>query len=170
MYRYSISSNSWTTLSPTTARSSAPSTGMSANWMPNASAFGWDNESSIRNGRYIFSFRGGATATLHRYDIALNAWVEITYPGAAETFTTGSSYVVMDRYIYIRQNNLGRMFKFSVSGNYLEPIGTTFYPESTALMGDKMWGVKYIEDGDVKLKWLYWLGNNNNILHRMLIY
>jgi hypothetical protein len=170
MYRYSISSNSWTTLSPTTARSSAPSTGMSANWMPNASAFGWDNESSIRNGRYIFSFRGGATATLHRYDIALNAWVEITYPGAAETFTTGSSYVVMDRYIYIRQNNLSRMFKFSVSGNYLEPIGTTFYPESTALMGDKMWGVKYIEDGDVKLKWLYWLGNNNNILHRMLIY
>lgn len=170
MYRYSISGNSWTTLSPGVARSSAPSTGMSANWSAVVDSLGWDNESDIRNGRYIYSFRGGATGTLHRYDIALNTWLEIAYVGLTETFTTGSSYTKMDRYIYIRKDNTGRMFKFSISGNYIEPLTTTLYPESTAVLGDKMWGVKYVENGETKLKWLYWLGNTNNILHRMLVF
>lgn len=170
MYRYSISGNTWTTISPTSARSSAPSTGMSGNWISSVDSFGWDDENNIRNGRYIYSFRGGGTGTLHRYDIALNAWTEITYVGLAETFTTGSSYAKLDRYIYIRKDSTGRMFKYSISGNYLEPITTTLYPESTAVIGDKMWGVKYVENGEMKLKWLYWLGNSNNILHRMLIF
>lgn len=170
MYRYSISGNSWTTLSPGVARSSAPGTGMSANWVASISSTGWDDESNIRNGRYIYSFRGAATGTLHRYDIALNTWLEIAYTNLTETLTTGSSYTKMDRYIYIRKENTGRMFKFSISGNYLEPVTTTLYPESTAVLGDKMWGVKYVENNEVKLTWLYWLGNTNNILHRMLIY
>lgn len=170
MYRYSISGNTWTTISPTSARSSAPGTGMSGNWISSVDSFGWDDENNIRNGRYIYSFRGGGTGTLHRYDIALNAWTEITYVGLAETFTTGSSYSKLDRYIYIRKESTGRMFKYSISGNYLEPITTTLYPESTAVIGDKMWGVKYVENGEMKLKWLYWLGNSNNILHRMLIF
>lgn len=170
MYRYSISSNTWTTLSPSVARSSAPSTGMSANWANNVDSYGWDNENDIKNGRYIYSFRGGATGTLHRYDIALNTWLEIAYNNLIETFTTGSSYALMDRYIYIRKEATGRMFKFSISGNYLEPLTTTLYPESTAILGDKMWGTSYIENGEVKLRWLYWLGNSTNILHRMLLF
>ncbi len=170
MYRYSISNNTWTTLSPSVARTSAPGTGMSGNWVPNVDSYGWDDESNIKNGRYIFSFRGSATGTLHRYDIALNTWLEIAYNNLTETFTTGSSYAMMDRYIYIRKETTGRMFKFSVSGNYLEPLTTTLYPESTAVLGDKMWGVKYVENGEVKLKWLYWLGNSTNILHRMLVF
>ena len=170
MYRYSISGNTWTTLSPSVARSSAPGIGMGANWMPNASSFGWDDENSIRNGRYIFSFRGAGTSTLHRYDIAANAWAEILYPGQIETFTTGTSYAVMDKCIYIRKESTSRMFQFNVTGNYMEPLTTTLYPESTAVLGDKMWGVKYKENGETKLKWLYWLGNTNNILHRILIY
>lgn len=170
MYRYSISSNSWTTLSPSVARSSAPNVGMSANWVPNTQAIGWDDENNIRNGRFIYSFRGNATSTLQRYDIALNTWADITYAGQIETFSTGSSYAVMDKYIYIRKEATGRMFKFSVSGNYLEPLTTTLYPEGTAALGDKMWGVKYVESGVVKLKWLYWLGNTNTITSRMLLF
>ena len=170
MYRYSISGNSWTTLSPGVARSSAPGTGMSANWNAVVDAIGWNNESDIRNGRYIYSFRGGATGTLHRYDIALNAWTEILYNNLFESFTTGSSYIKMGRYIYIRKDSTGRMLKFSLSGNYLEPLTTTLYPESTAVLGNKMWGVKYVENGQVVLQWLYWLGNSNNILHRMLVF
>ena len=49
-------------------------------------------------------------------------------------------------------------------------LTTALYPESTAVLGDKMWGVKYIESGETKLTWLYWLGNSTNILHRMLIF
>lgn len=170
MYRYSISSNSWVTLSPSVARSSVPGVGMSANWVASVDSVGWNLENDIRNGRYIYSFRGGATVTLHRYDIALNLWAEITYVGQVETFTTGTSYAKMDRYIYIRKESTGRMFKYSISGNYLEPLTTTLYPESTAVLGDKMWGVKYEENGETKLKWLYWLGNTTNILHRMLLF
>ena len=169
MYRYSISGNSWTTISPAVARSSAPSTGMSGNWVASVDSTGWDVENNIRNGRYIYSFRGGATGTLHRYDIALNSWLEIAYNNLVETFTTGTSYAKMDKYIYIRKESTGRMFKFSISGNYLEPLTTTFYPESTAVIGDKMWGVKYVENGETKLTWLYWLQNTGAILHRMLI-
>ena len=170
MYRYSISGNTWSTISPAVARSTSPGIGMSAQWVASISSIGWDNESDIRNGRYIYSFRGIATGTLHRYDIALNTWLEIVYNNLTETFTTGTSYSKMDKYIYIRKENTGRMFKFSISGNYLEPLTTTLYPESTAVLGDKMWGVKYVENNEVKLTWLYWLGNTTNILHRMLIY
>ena len=170
MFRYSISGNSWTTLSPTVARSSAPGIGMSANWAPTVPSVGWNIENDIRDGRYIYSFRGSATGTLHRYDIALNTWAEIVYNNLLETFTTGTSYSKMDRYIYIRKENTGRMFKFSISGNYLEPLTTTLYPESTSVLGDKLWGVKYVENNEVKLTWLYWLGNSTNILHRMLVY
>lgn len=171
LYRYSISSNTWTALSPGVARSSAPGLGMSANWAPSVDTIGWStDENNYRNGRYIYSFRGLAVGTLHRYDIALNSWAEIAYNNLTETFSTGTSYALMGRYIYIRKESTGRMFKFSISGNYLEPLTTTLYPESTAVAGDKMWGVKYMENDVTKLQWLYWLGNSTNILHRMLIY
>lgn len=57
MYRYSISGNAWTTMAPTTARGAAPGAGMSANWAGNTGDTNWANESSIQNGRYIYSFR-----------------------------------------------------------------------------------------------------------------
>jgi hypothetical protein len=170
LYRFSISANSWSTISPGTARTGTPLSGMSGNWAEIVDSFGWDNESDIRNGRYIFSFRGGAGALLDRYDIALNTWLAVSYNNAVETFSTGTSYCLMNRYIYIRKDVTGRMFKFSVSGNYLEALTTTLYPESTAVAGDKMWGVKYMENDEEKLTWLYWLGNTTNILHRMLVY
>jgi hypothetical protein len=170
MYRYSISGNTWSTLSPSVARNTAPGIGMSGQWVGSIPSIGWDNENDIRNGRYIYSFRGIATGTLHRYDIALNTWLELLYTNLIETFSIGTSYSKMDKYIYIRKESTGRMFKFSISGNYLEPLATTLYPENTAVAGDKMWGVKYVENSEVKLIWLYWLGNGTNILHRMLIY
>lgn len=170
MYRYSISGNSWTTLSPGVARSSAPAAGMSADWVNSLDSTGWDDERDIRNGRYIYSFRGGGTTTLHRYDIASNVWLDVNYIGQAETFNTGTSFAKMNKYIYIRKENTGRMFKFNIPGNYIEPLTTTLYPESTAVLGNKMWGVKYVENGEVKLTWLYWLINTSNVLHRMLVY
>ena len=57
MYRYSISGNTWTTMAPTTARGGAAAAGMSANWVAITGDTNWANESDIRNGRYIYSFR-----------------------------------------------------------------------------------------------------------------
>jgi hypothetical protein len=175
MYRYSISANTWTVMAPTTARGSAPSTGMSANWVGITGDANWANESNIQDGRYIFSFRGGAGALVDRFDIAggtagAGVWAAITYINQVETFTTGSSYAVNGRYIFIRKDATHRYFKFSVRGNYLEPLSTNLYPDGAALLGDKLWIKNYAESGTVKLSWLYSLRNTGTELHRMLLY
>ena len=57
---------------------------MSGSWIHSVSAADWTNENAIQNGRYIYSFRGGAiSAALDRYDIAGNTWAAITYAPAA---------------------------------------------------------------------------------------
>lgn len=175
MYRYSISANSWTTLAPTTARTGGPGTGMSANWISKTGESFWSNESDIRDGRYIYSFRGAAGGLLDRYDISggtagAGAWLAINYINLLETFTTGSSYAADNRYIYIRKEATGRFFKYSIRGNYIEPLTTNMYPESTPVIGDKIWLRKYEEGSTTKLVWLYAIQNTSNILHRILLY
>jgi hypothetical protein len=57
MYRYSISANTWTTMSPTTARAGAPVAGMGAVAIGKSGESSWANETAILDGRYIYSFR-----------------------------------------------------------------------------------------------------------------
>jgi hypothetical protein len=57
MYRYSISANTWTTMSPTTARGGAAIAGMGAVAIGKSGETAWADESDIRDGRYIYSFR-----------------------------------------------------------------------------------------------------------------
>jgi len=175
MYRYSISANTWTTMAPTTARAAAMVTWGGANWLGKTWDTNWANESDIKDGRYIYSFRWGGAWTLDRFDIAwgtagAGAWLNIAYPNLMETFTTGSSYAVSWRYIYCRQNATHRYFKFSVRGNYMEPLTTNLYPDSTALNWDKTWIKVYNDWTADKLFWLYSLRNTGTELHRILLF
>lgn len=70
MYRYSRSGNTWTVMAPTTARAAAPVLGMSANWAGKTGDANWALVTDIMDGRYIYSFRGGAGSLLDRFDIA----------------------------------------------------------------------------------------------------
>jgi len=172
MYRYSISGNTWTTLAPTTARSAAPGLAASLNWCGNTGDSNWQNESDIRDGRYLYSVRGGAGALIDRYDIAggtagAGAWAQLTYVGT-ETFTTGSSAWVFGRYVYIRKDATQRFFKYSVKGNYLEPVSVNLYTDGAGLLGQKMW-VKSLDEKDSVL-WLYSLMNTGTVLHRLMLY
>jgi len=167
MYRYSLSANTWSTLAPGVARAAAPSTGMSLNWAQRTGDPLWANESDIRDGRYLYSFRGGATAALDRYDIALNTWATITYGPLAETFAAGSSYDLSGRYIFIRKEATNRFFKLSVRGNLLEPLSTNLYPDGAAVLGDKLW-VKQL-DSSGSVAWLYSLTNSGTVLHRLML-
>jgi len=99
LYRYTVSTNTWATLTPTAARVAAMGAGGSASWID--SATGWDNETLInfnqagtifrQNGRYIYSFRGGASNALDIYDIAANTWISnFNYGNQQETFTAGT--------------------------------------------------------------------------------
>lgn len=172
MYRYSISANTWTVMAPTTARSAAPSTGANFTAVGVTGDSVWADESAILDGRYIYSFRGGATATLDRFDIAggtagAGAWAVVTYIGT-ETFTTGSSAFVMGRYIYLRKDATNRFFKYSVRGNYLEALNTNLFTDGAALLGKKIWVKNLTSAGTVK--WLYSLQNTGTALHRMMLF
>ena len=168
LYRYSISANTWSALAPGVARAAAPGVvGMSLNWGSSTGDPLWANESDIRDGRYLYSFRGGATSALDRYDIALNAWATITYGPLAETFATGSSYDLSGRYIFIRKDSTHRFFKFSIRGDLLEPLATNLYPDGAAVLGDKLW-VKQL-DSSGSVAWLYSLANSGTVLHRLML-
>jgi hypothetical protein len=169
MYRYNITANTWSTIAPVAARASAPAVGMGGNWVGKSTNSDWANESSIQDGRYIYSFRG-STSELHRYDIALNTWETITYLRQQEVFATGTSYDYDNGRIYIQQNNTGRFYYYDVVGNQLIPWGYDFYPQSSVRAGDKMFTVSHYDGtGDV-ISWVYYLGSNLNILRRCMIF
>lgn len=173
MYRFSISGNTWTVMAPTVARAGASIAGMSANWAGKTGDVNWADESNIKDGRYIFSFRGGS-ALLDRFDIAggtagAGAWQNIVYVNNVETFSTGSSYGIQGRYLYVRKDATHRYFKYSIRGNYLEPLSTNLYPDGAAVVGDKLWLKTYKESGVEKLVWIYSLRNSGTELHRMLL-
>ena len=165
MYRYSISGNTWTTLSPTAARAAAPGAGMSGHWVWDVGDSDWNDVSNIRNGRYIYSFQGGATNALHRYDIALNTWETITYAPRAETFTTGATYAYNNNHIYISKESTGRWFKYSIPRHSLVPWSTNLYPHGAALVGDRSWDVCY-KDGSTEINYIYTLLNTSTITMR----
>lgn len=171
MYRYSISGNAWTVMAPTTARSAAPGTGMSANVIGVTGDALWANESAILNGRYIYSVRGGGNATIQRFDIAggtagAGAWADVVTINT-ETFTTGSSAFPMGEFLYIRKDATNRFFKYSVVDNAMRAFSTNLYPDGTALLGHKIW-VKNLDSAGT-VRWLYSLRNTGPELHRVMI-
>lgn len=179
LYKYIVSTNTWATLAPTAARAGAYATGGSADWIDNVS--GWDNETQVshysttvfkQNGRYIYSFRGGATSTLDIYDIAANTWISgVPYGNQMETFTTGSSTVDLDGFIFVSKEATGRIFSFDIDKNRLQPIATNTNQVAlggTAVVGDKMFVLPYV-DGGTKILFGYALRHSSTDLVRMLV-
>jgi hypothetical protein len=171
MYRYTISTNSVAIATVNGgARSSAPGAGMSANWISITGKTAWQDENNFFDGRFIYSFRGAGTGTLHRYDIALLTWTDINYNRLQETFTTGSSFDADGSRIYANKEATGRFFYVDVVENEITGFSTDFYPQSTAVLGDKSFTVSYTDGTGQDIKWLYYLGNTSNILRRIMIY
>jgi hypothetical protein len=174
MYRYSISANTWTVMAPTTARAGAPIAGMSANWVGKTNNASWSDENNIQDGRYIYSFRGGAS-TLDRFDIAggtagAGAWANVAYVRAQETFSSGSSYDHNDGKIYIKKDATGRFFYLDIPGNILLPFNTDLYPDGVAVIGDKMFSGTYTTGSGDDIDWLYFLDNTSTVFRRIMIY
>lgn len=168
MYRYSISGNSWSTLSPGVARGGAPGAGMSGHWIHSVAEADWNVENSIQNGRYIYSFRGAAGALLDRYDIAGNSWSAVTYSPSTETFTTGTKYALHNGMLHIQKEATGRWFAFDVARSEMFPWGTMLYPQGAALVGDTAFDVIY-EDGATDIFYVYMLLNTSTVLLRQMV-
>ena len=168
LYRYDIGANTWSTLSPGAARAAAPQAGMSGHWVNTSSATNWNDESAIITGRYLYSFQGGGTANLHRYDIAGNTWATLTYSPAVETFTTGSKYALHDSILYMQKEATGRWFAFDFVRSEMFPWSTMLYPQGAALVGDTAFDVIY-EDGATDIYYVYMLLNTSTVLLRQMV-
>jgi hypothetical protein len=168
MYRYSITANTWTTLSPVAARAHTPGAGMSGHWVHSVPEAGWNNESAILNGRYIYSFQGNAQNELHRYDIAGNTWATITYAPRAETLTGGTKYAMSGGRLYISKESTGRWFAYDFARNEMFPWGTMLYPQGGAVVGDTAFGVVY-RDGETDIVYVYMLLNSSSVLLRQMV-
>jgi hypothetical protein len=169
MYRYSISGNSWSTLSPTAARAGAPAAGMSAHWIYGETNTDWTNESVIINGRRIYSFRGGAAVTLDYYDIALNTWVSgLTYAPATETFTTGSKYTYINDKLYIQKDATNRWFELDLSESNMNGWTTMPVVQGAAIVGDTAFDATYY-DGATEIHYVYMLMNTSTLMYRQMV-
>ena len=168
-YRYSITSNSWTTLSPTAARAAAPTTGMSGHWVWGSTETDWTTENAIKNGRYIYSFRGGAGMVLDAYDIALNTWVSgITVSPAAETFTTGTKYAYVGNYLYIQKDATGRWMRYNFATQELDGWSTMTYTQGAAVLGDTAFDVTY-HDGATDVVYIQMFLNTSTVNLRQMV-
>ncbi|MCA3108453.1 MAG: hypothetical protein IOD09_20580 [Rhodocyclaceae bacterium] len=168
LYRYDITANTWSTLSPGVARGGGPGAGMSGHWVHSAPEADWNAESAIINGRYIYSFRGAAGALLDRYDIAGNAWAAITYSPNTETFAGGTKYALHNGDLYIQKEATGRWFAYNFARSELFPWSTMLYPQGAALLGDTAFDVIY-EDGATDIFYVYMLLNTSTVLLRQMV-
>jgi hypothetical protein len=168
MYRYSISANTWSTLSPGVARGAAPGLAASGSWIHSVSASDWNNENAILNGRYIYSFRGGAGALLDRYDIAANSWAALTYSPAVETFTTGTKWIYSKDAIYVQKDATGRWFRYDIAQASMDGWTTMLYPNGAAVLGDTAFDVTY-RDGATEIDYMHIVLNTSAVHMRQMV-
>ena len=169
LYKYSISANTTSTVTVTSARSAAPAAGMSGDFVGITGDNVWADKTNIKDGKYIYSLRG-TSALLDRYDITTKAWAQVNFVNPI-TFGLGDSTCWDCRYIYIMKEGSAsvplRFYKYSVRGNYIEPLTTDWYLGGAAVIGNKM-TIEYLPDSDVK--WLYYIGSTTNLLRRIMIF
>lgn len=169
LYRYSITANTWTTLSPGAARAAAPGLGLSGHWIWDVADSAWTNENAIINGRRIYSFRGAAGAVLDYYDIAANTWVSgVSYSPATETFTTGTKYAYHDDHLYIQKDATGRWFRYNFVKQEMEGWNTSLYPNGAAVVGDTAFDAVY-RDGATHVEYMYMLLNTSTVMLRQMV-
>lgn len=180
MYRFVVSTNTWSTLSPTAARAGAAGAGLSASWidgvdewaLPSNEAPSLHYSTTIygQNGRYIYSFRGGAGNVLDAYDIAANTWISgIAYGNQNETFTGGSCEVDVDGFIFIQKDTTGRIYRFDVYRNTLQSLTTNLHPNSTSVTGTKMFVLPFSSGSD-HIHFLYSMFHSRSELTRMMLF
>lgn len=170
LYRYSISGNTTTTLSPTAARAGAPVLSMSGHWVYGVTDSAWSTENTIKNGRYLYSLRGGfASLTMDQYDIALNTWVSaIPVTPNQENWGTGSKYIYNTNYLYAQKESTGRWFRYNFVTYEVDGWGQMLYPQGTNIAGDTAFDVLY-EDGATTITYAYMLLNTSSILLRQMV-
>lgn len=178
LYKYSISGNTWSTVSPTAARGGAAVAGMTADFIGVTGNTRWADITDIKNGKYIYSFRG-ATSVLDRLNLnggtsGAPTWEVVTYQPSLQTWATGvgTDWDSGTPYLYIAKEGTAaipqRIYKFDVVGNTIVPVASDWYLGGAALLGNKVW-VRSLSDTNL-VKWLYVLQSTSTNLRRIMLY
>ena len=168
--RYQISTNTWGTV---TNRGGVTGVGLSGQWIFEVPDADWNVENTIKNGRYIYSFRGNAQ-NLDIYDIALNTWSTSVPPmlNSAELNTTGWKYSYSNDSIYtlpgIGATIGNRVMRYNVPKAQWEPFSHIYYTQGSAVVGDTMFNVRYV-DGATEIDYVYMMLNTSSIMLRCMI-
>ena len=174
--KYSISGNSWANISPTAARGGNAVAGMTADFVGVTGDTGWANITNIKDGRYIYSFRG-TTSVLDR--LSLNGgtsgaytWETVTYHPSVQVLATGSSSDWNGEYIYFHTAPSAsvpvRIYRYSVVDNIVVPVTSDWYLGGAVNQGNKMWIRSLSSEGTIK--WIYYLGHTLTLLRRIMIF
>jgi hypothetical protein len=152
-YRFSVSGNSWTSMTP--ALPASVGAGCSIIWP-------WGSSNVDR----LIVFRGSATSIVYSTPISSPSWTTITYYPATETFSTGSvfAYDGGER-IYIVKDATQRGFYYQISEARMYPSFYFPYTSGTAIVGD---GLSYVktEDG---VQFLYYRRHSGKEFWRTLL-
>lgn len=176
LFKYSVSGNTWATVTPTVARGGNALPGATCDWVGKTGDPQWADITDIRDGRYIYSFRSGG-AILDRFNISggtngAGAWEVVAYTPNTTSFVSGAMHDWSGEYIYVAQAPSAtvpiRIFKYHIPGNAMYMFNSDWYLAGAALIGNRLWIKNLSSEG--KIKWLYYLAHTSNILRRIMIF
>lgn len=164
MYRYSISGNAFTTISPGVARAAAFGAGGSGFLIDNQTNGIWTSEDTGLNGTKIYSPRGGGSSIIDVYDLITNGWSALTV--TAETFNTGSSWAEMSGSLYVQKDATGRWFELHAQEGKMRPFAFhgASYPSGAALLGDRSFAYEFVRDGKEVAIVYNWLSTSTTLV------
>jgi len=169
LYRYNITANTWTTLSPSVARGGNAGSGFTVAWVNNATDSVWSNESVIINGRRIYSGRGAGQVFIDYYDIPSNAWTnDIIYSPKTETTATGAKSVYYNDWLYIQKEATGRWFRYNIPQGEYDGWTTMLYTQGSAVAGNTAFDIHYT-DGATTISYIYMLLNTSTVMLRQMV-
>ena len=165
-----VSSNTATTLTfPTTAAMDASTQYTILGIPPRGAGMGLVFAYGNSNGRYLWNFRGGNTATqFDRYDITTDTWQYGNFiPPQTEVLIGGTMYAYdgVDR-VYINISATNRIEYFDLNTREVVNSGTIPYGHSTGILGNRM---EIVETSD-GLKFLYVMRHSAQEMFRTLLF
>lgn len=138
MYRYTLSSNAWSTTSANAGNPALPAVtaasgaGGALKWLPG------DNTDRL------VCVRGAASSSVYLYNLVANTWSTLTFHPSTETFTTGTCYGVEQDATFkpvrllIQKDSTNRIYRLDITKGTMTPIATQWLlSQGAAVVGDK---------------------------------
>lgn len=175
LYRYDIAANTWSTLAPGVARGAVTGAGVWAEWISGVTGSDWTAPNAVRNGRRIYSGRGGGSNVVDYYDIASNSWTNaITYGKAGPVvFNTGASAVYDgDDFIYLLNpvaSSVTWVYKLNVCDEVLQACAYLGVPQGAIVSGPRAWMASYDDGVGSPVNFLYYMHSTSAAVYRCLM-